>query len=58
MVPAVAGTEFTTIGKPAEGVPDPQEFTPVTERLPDVATAEKLPVMDAVLPEAVKPAPE
>ena len=47
----------TVIGKLAEMVPLPQVLTPVTVRFPDVAPAEKLPVMDAVAPDGVKPVP-
>ena len=58
MVPAAAGIVLTTIGKLAEGVPDPQLLTPVTVRFPEVAPAEKLPVIEAVVPDGVNPVPE
>jgi hypothetical protein len=41
-----------------ETAPVPQEFDPCTVRFPEVAVAENVPVMDAVLPEAVNPVPE
>ena len=59
MAPGAAGTPVSTVtGKLDETVPLPQTLTPVTVRFPEVAVAEKLPVMEAVFPEGVKPAPE
>ena len=57
MGPAAVGNGLTVIGKLAETVPMPQEFTPTTVRFPEVAPAEKVPVMEALLPEGVNPAP-
>ncbi len=59
IVPAAPGTPVATdTGKLAETVPVPHEFTPLTVRFPGVAPAEKLPVMDAVVPDGVNPVPE
>jgi len=59
MMPAAPGPPVSTvIGKLAETVPFPHALRPYTVRLPDVAAAEKLPVMEAVVPEGVKPVPE
>ena len=45
------------MGKLAETVPLPQEFTPRTVKTPEVADAENDPKMEAVLPDAVNPVP-
>ena len=58
IVPAAAGTVFTVSGKEADEIPVPQALMPRTVRLPEVAPAEKLPVMEARLAEGVKPVPE
>ncbi len=58
IAPAAPGRRLTVIGKLADTVPLPHVLTPVTVRLPGVAPAEKLPVMEAVLPDGVKPVPE
>ena len=58
MVPAAAGNVPTVMGNVADETPFPQEFTPKTVRFPEVAAAEKLPVMDAVVPDGVNPVPE
>jgi hypothetical protein len=51
------GQKLTTTGNAGETIPVPQALTPLTVRFPEVAAAEKAPVMEAVLPEAVKPVP-
>ena len=58
MLLAAAGRVVTVIAKLVEGNPLPQAFTPLTVRLPEVALEEKLPVMEAVLPDGVNPVPE
>jgi hypothetical protein len=45
------------MGKVAENTPLPHEFTPRTVRLPEVAVDENDAVIDAVLPDGVKPIP-
>ena len=49
---------MTVTGKFAEAEPVPQFPDPLTVRFPEVADPEKVPVIEAVLPEAVKPVPE
>ena len=58
IVPAATGTVFTVIVKLAEEIPAPQPLTPETVRFPEVAAAEKLPVMEFVAPDGVNPVPE
>ncbi len=57
MVPAAAGSGLTVTAKTGETLPLPQALTPLTVRLPEVAAAEKLPVMEEVFPDGVKPVP-
>jgi hypothetical protein len=45
-------------GKFGEGRPGPQLLDPLTVRIPDVAAAEKIPVIEAVFPDGVNPVPE
>jgi hypothetical protein len=58
MVPAAEGSGLTVIGNMVEVIPVPHAFVALTVRLPEVAVAEKLPVMDGVVPDGVKPVPE
>ena len=57
MVPAAPGTAPTVIAYLAEATPFPQEFTPRTVRLPEVAVDENAAKMEAVFPDGVKPVP-
>ena len=58
MVPAAEGSGLTVIGNMADAIPVPHAFVALTVRFPEVAVAEKLPVMDAGVPDGVKPVPE
>ena len=58
MVPAAPGTAFTTMEKFEDEIPAPHALIPATVRLPEVAPAEKLPVMEALFPDGVNPVPE
>jgi len=58
MVPAADGSGLTVMGNTADTAPVPHAFVALTVRSPEVAVAEKLPVMDWFGPDGVKPVPE
>ena len=52
------GHRLTVTGKFDETAPVPQALVPLTVRFPDVADAEKDPLMEDEFPEGVNPVPE
>jgi hypothetical protein len=51
------GQTPTVITKFGEAVPVPQALDPLTVRFPEVADAEKVPVIEDVFPDGVNPVP-